>query len=501
MTFKFDRTMIDFVKQFPGTRWDSADRAWLIPEELEKDIYEFATSRGAAIQSHYHQREQRDPAPFDPRLHEFQRSAATRANAMGCQLAAFQTGLGKSGTAISAARMVDAGRILVITQRGVLGHWGVEVAKWWPDGVERFTVTNYEQLAKLEGEKFDYFILDEIQNVKNWQTARYKACDKLLKNNPDAIRFALSATPVDKPEETYALFSLLIPGIFGWWTKFRDRYCETSNDLINDRDITRVEGISKLHGEELRRRIEHYTVCASQLEHAHLLQPFSVRPLRISRQGDVESLGVGATALGDDVDWIESLKSERDVKLAAVLEWAKAQFLAGQRKLMIVTYRVELAEEIKRAIEPREDGLSVCLVTGATKNKDEVILNAANAEDGVLVASMKSIGVGVDCLKAFPKTLVVELHWSISLMKQLLGRFRRLGGLIPTEVDLMVVDGTMSAVIADRLVKKLSAVGTLFASDTTDTAIQQTLNPDVDDEEFLAELRAACAGEMKEDWE
>lgn len=488
--------MLTFLKQFPGTQWNGDKRCWLFPAELEEQVREKASKLALPIALEYR------PGPFaanvpeiDSRLHEFQKHAVARALRQGVHLLCFETGLGKSPTSIATARAADASRVLVVTQKAVLGQWRGFIQQWWSEGANRFEVVNFESLPKVAEQDFDVVIVDEVQNVKNYRSDRSKILTEILKRNPDAIRLVLSATPVDKPEEIFAIWNLLIPGVFGWWGKFRDRYCDVEVRLINDKEVTRVTGLKESTAEELRARIAYYTTSATKHDHRHLLQPFHVLCRRVDRGTSAIDLGNGpesAAALGSEDSWLNVLESEREIKIRQTLAWAFEQHTLGFKKLLIVTYRVDLAEEIFARLQ--EMGTALTLITGNTKFREEAILVAAAAPEGDCVASMKSIGVGTDALTTFPKVLIVEAHWSLSVMKQLLGRFQRLGGKIPTAAEFLVVKDSMGERIADGVVRKLSAVGMIFSPDATDTQITGALEQSTDDEEFLAELRNAMRG-------
>lgn len=311
-----------------------------------------------------------------------------------------------------------------------------------------------------DSKAFDAVILDEIQNVKNWKTDRYKNVKRILKELtiPDALIIGLSATPIDKPEEIYAIMELLRPGGFGWWPKFRDRYCLTETNVFGGREVTRVKGLNPAHQEELKARIHAFSSFASKCDFAHLLPAFTVRNRRV--------------------------KSGEKSELAK--EWVEEKVDAGEKKLCVVTYSVALAEKIARELN------TPFLVTGKVGERDDVIKQARKTPECILVASMKSIGVGID-LTEFPSALVTELYWSINVMKQLLGRFSRLSGKVPSAVDLLVMGGTADEMVASRLVRKIDAINMIMARGQTDQQITDALNEEEDEATFQQELRLAFA--------
>lgn len=69
---------------------------------------------------------------------------------------------GKTRAAIRVAEKSKAGRILVVTKKAAIDGWHSELEA--VNALKIYTVTNYEQVAKLE-EQFDFVIVDESHNI------------------------------------------------------------------------------------------------------------------------------------------------------------------------------------------------------------------------------------------------------------------------------------------------------------------------------------------------
>lgn len=470
--FKYHQGLIEAIKQYPGTKWNKENSCWVIPQCLQGKVLDDAHVRGIIPAFVYAEAFDVDISEINPILFkEYQQPAVLRALSQRRLLICFETGLGKAATAIETCRLDKAENILVVTQRGIVGAWEDEFKKWAPDIKALVTINSYSSFGH-DPEPYDAVIFDEIQNLKNWKTDRYKTAKDVLKfTTPNALVLGLSATPIDKPEEIHSVMEIIRPGAFGWWTKFRERYCETRTDVFGGREVTKVVGLKQETTEELRQRISCYAVFASKKEFAHLLPAFNVKQRRVPR--------------GDRVEY--------------TLDWLQEHDASAETKFAIITYNIELVSKIEEKVRKEYPDYAVYAVTGQTHNIDETIKKAIAADKCILVASMKSIGTGID-LTAFPNALVVQLYWSLNVMKQLLGRFSRLSGKLPSSVELLTIGGTPDEIVASAVVRKIGAVNALLASGQTDEKLVSALDEEDDEENLQAELRVAFSN-FEEEYE
>jgi len=163
--------------------------------------------------------------------------------APGCCLAD-DMGLGKTVQALALlGGRLDAGPILVVAPASVGFNWIREAATFLPAlrplvyrGPERaelldalapgdMLVTSWSLLARdaepLSAVRFGTVIFDEAQAAKNPDSARSAAARGLNA----AFRIGLTGTPVEnRPEDLWALFAMLAPGLLGSREAFRRRY-------------------------------------------------------------------------------------------------------------------------------------------------------------------------------------------------------------------------------------------------------------------------------------
>lgn len=97
-----------------------------------------------------------------------------------------------------------------------------------------------QKLTLLKDFEFDYIILDESQNIKNYTTMTAKSV-KVLKSKH---RLALSGTPIENNmTELWSLFDFLMPGFLGNIDYFKDFFM---NPIIKDGNLEKSELLKRL---------------------------------------------------------------------------------------------------------------------------------------------------------------------------------------------------------------------------------------------------------------
>lgn len=177
-------------------------------------------------------------APPGEELYDYQQDGARFLMAHRVALLGDEMGLGKSIQAIAALRLLvrrgEVNRALILCPKTLVFDWYYKLRRWAPDlrvvpveGPKRrrewywrcqvhVNLIGYETWREDLKEKltdpscFDLIMLDEIQRIKNPDTATHKAVARV-----DAPwRWGLSGTPLEnKVEELLAIFAYLKPGL------------------------------------------------------------------------------------------------------------------------------------------------------------------------------------------------------------------------------------------------------------------------------------------------
>jgi hypothetical protein len=119
-------------------------------------------------------------------------------------------GVGKTGTAILAARLIaeqrDVRTVLVVADRPAaitIPHWARSIAGFG-DGGLRWCVTTWDRLAKVSKLRFDVVIADEAHMVRHTTTQRWKhwkAVSGAARGKDAPFVLAATATPAHTPLE------------------------------------------------------------------------------------------------------------------------------------------------------------------------------------------------------------------------------------------------------------------------------------------------------------
>ncbi|HEV7763981.1 MAG TPA: DEAD/DEAH box helicase [Thermoanaerobaculia bacterium] len=124
-------------------------------------------------------------------------------------------GLGKTHQAIALIRAlthVDPSQaVLVVCPTSLIDHWREKLARYIP-GVE-VTLTTYglvrSRFEQFRGKRFDLVVLDEMQTIKNADTATHHA----LRGIDKRIAIGLTGTPIENHEgELKTLLDFVVPG-------------------------------------------------------------------------------------------------------------------------------------------------------------------------------------------------------------------------------------------------------------------------------------------------
>lgn len=163
---------------------------------------------------------------------------------------ALSPGLGKTLTAITAADVSKAQRILVVCPLSLIPTWKAEIYKWSGRDAEDchrsvpaafnlgWHITNYETVVTrrdaFRNLKFDLIIVDESIMVKNRNSLRSRAIQMLSRNTKKI--WLLSGSPVSKyADDLYMQLNIIEPGTFRSYWRFAGTYCFIEKTIWGDK--------------------------------------------------------------------------------------------------------------------------------------------------------------------------------------------------------------------------------------------------------------------------
>ena len=365
----------------------------------------------------------------DPKL--MQRLVAFRLNRDNQLLNLSGTGTGKTLSAIYAAQICGAKRILISCPNGVLSSWERAFNTAFPDAVihvkldgwqipeidsrTHVYMVNHERFQELYAERMlthcvgyapDMVVIDEIhqskRRTKDKSSQRRKLMNeylKIAKNiTPQLKILGMSATPVIN--NLYEGRSLL--------------------ELVNQETIQDVDEKIDLNS------------CMNLYQH-FVRSGIRMNPGSLSRT-DIIIEDINATELLPQV--IAATKSGTYHDVEQILVPAKINSLSkcierGRKTVVFITY-------IKSTLRPlaswlQQQGISHCVYTGNDKDAtsegfEDALDEFVRGNTEVLIASIKCVGTGVDGLQAVcDRAVFFQLPWTSTEFEQAIGRLDRDG--------------------------------------------------------------------------
>ena len=518
LDFAADPDIVSQVKRFPGAEWDRSENAYLFPEECLQFLS--APLRDTrSVTTHL-------IADFDERMFPFQKEAAAFALATHSALLSKEMGLGKTVDGIAVMKAVGAQCVLVVCPATVRTTWEDELAAWWPEHPAITIVDTGEKAKEVavspsgiiavsynllhhfsKTTDFDVIILDESSNIKSsdnkfsakgkftkktrvetFARAAYSVCTR----NPNARKLLLTGTPIDtEVKDLHNQLDCMHPGRWGDFWTFARAYCICEEGKY----APKVYGVNPERADELAARLKAVSFRKTKREVAHLLpksrsQVIRVKSkLRFNTRELSELLGSGNRKQHDLSNHVETCGS---AKHDVVLDIVKRARESGERNILIATHLKKSAERIAIMLENHGE---TCVVIDGTKQPNEKkrkdAIRGATATGAIVVATMHSIGIGINELAQYTTGVIAELYWRPLVIAQLIGRLNRLSSKLPSVWYIPVVEGSLDEPIASVLKRRLDDQEKVYEPGMSESALTDAF--DTADENWAAELSSALS--------
>ncbi len=382
----------------------------------------------------------------------------------------------------------DEGPTLVLAPTSVCPNWVRECGRFAPGltpviygaakdreallaqaGPGDVVIVSYGLMARdadrFAATRFATVVLDEAQAVKNPTAARARAARRL-----DAgFRLALTGTPVENHlGELWSLFSVVLPGLFGSYRRFRDRF------------VLPIErGQSWARREALARLVRPFVLRRTKAEVLTELPPrVDVEvPIRLSaperrlyeetRLAAVARIsGLVKARPGDEQNRFEILSAitrlrliachprlhdpRNDLpssKLARLMEIVDELTEAGHRALVFSQFTRHL-KLVREALDAK--GLDYLYLDGATApaKRGQLVEAFQRGRGTVFLVSLKAGGTGLN-LTAADHVIHLDPWWNPALEDQATDRAHRMGQKRSVTVLRLVARGTIEEAILE----------------------------------------------------
>ena len=470
-----------------------------VPDHLSVDREAMKAAQAAAVPS---------PPGLQATLRPYQRVGVDwmvrlAAWAPGCVLAD-DMGLGKTIQALSLLlHRRDQGPALVIAPTSVGPNWRREAQRFAPSlrarlyrgrnraallddlGAGAVLITSYElalrDASKLGEHTWATLVLDEAQAIKNPTAKRSIAIGSLERR----FCLALTGTPVEnRTAELWSLFRVVVPGLLGSSSAFRERYAvpiERHHDPTSQDRLHRLlqpfllRRLKREVAPELPPRLEHTVLVELSAEERSLYASArlaAVAELTGGEAGDEEARRFKILAalsrlrqlachprLDDPASPVASSKLARTLQLLT-------EAVEGGHQVLVFSQFTRHLALVRTALEAA--GLGVLQLDGSTPSaeRERRVDAFQNGSAPVFLISLKAGGTGLNLTAA---TVVVHLDpwWNPAAEDQATDRAHRIGQQAPVSVYRLVAEGTIEeSIVALHAEKRALAASLLMGTHT-----------------------------------
>ena len=389
---------------------------------------------------------------------------------------------------------------LVVAPTSLMGNWKREAQRFTPDlkvlllhGAQRkehfsqivdydIVLTTYSLVLRDKDvhlqQHYNYVILDESQNIKNARSKTSQIIFKLKSSH----RLCLTGTPMENHlGELWSLFHFLMPGFMGTQERFNRLF---RNPIEKQGDVDRQQQLHKRIKPFMLRRTKE--MVATELpEKTEMIRTIPIsgkqRDLyetvrlamdkkvqdEISKKGFARSQIMILDALLKlrqvccDPRLL-SLTAAQNVNVSAKLDMLMEmvpEMVEEGRKILIFSQFVKMLEIIEQELE--KEGIPYTLLTGSTRNRDEVIMNFQEGDIQVFLISLKAGGVGLN-LTAADTVIHYDPWWNPAVERQATDRAYRIGQDKPVFVYKLLTEETVEEKILQMQHNKQALADALY---------------------------------------
>ncbi len=439
--------------------------------------------------------------PYDDELYNFQTVGAKWLVDIKRGILADEPGLGKTITALAAADLAGAKKILVITLPGIVQQqWKAQAERWLKctavvaEGTQlqklaalrtdaRVKIISFHILAdrKQSGkgdqnvyhevlfhEKWDAVIIDEAHNLQNKDSKRAKNAARLRSD----YLFLLTGTPLwNRVQSCWNLLHLLAPKTYSSYWTFVRKYCKITwtpfGEKVGDLKPSMLEAIQKeLNPYMLRRTTQDVfsdlpEVVFTPMEYE--LTPDMYQVLREMKKKHVTYGGrdkhytdsaTVLTHMRKLCSYPASIGYDFDTPKTQIIIDTVREHLEAGRQILIFTWFRTYCEYLSNTLAEEFTG-QVDYINGDVKPqaRESIVSRMKSGKIKVLVATLPTLGVGVD-LYMVDVAIFAEADWTPAMIEQGWRRVYRIGSKSTRFVYFPFARNTIEARIHAVFTKK-----------------------------------------------
>ena len=427
---------------------------------------------------------------MDPQLYPHQISGVNFLSSRRRALLADEQGLGKTATAICAAKAVGARRVLVVCPTVVVANWMQEFRTWGShSSVQRVTkgmdtklvgdvvIIPHSLIAKptltnaLRRTKWDVVIVDEAHAFRTPTAQRTRAMfghgsiPGLFYDVPHV--WYLTGTPLmNNPSDLWTLVRECNP--LGIWLPTLDRpmnhreflttFCTTRPNPFAQGQLI-VTGVK--NADRLKAILAEFTLRRMKQDHLDL-------PPKIWEQVALES-AISPTAPAVDITDLDALRADAtfaeyrracgSLKASLAVEYLK-QELESEPKIVVAAWHRDALDILGLGLE--EAKIPYRRIDGSTPTMDRGIAvhEFQHASPKVMLCQIQAAGVGIT-LTAARRVVFVEQSWLPGDNAQMADRCHRIGQTGVVVSTVLTLRGTADAEVGAALMRRTAMIAAL----------------------------------------
>ena len=394
-------------------------------------------------------------------------------------------GLGKTHQAMALIAAMRGQKTLVVCPTSLIDHWKEKLARYVPEG--NVTLTTYglvrSRFEQFRGQYFDLMVLDEMQTIKNADTATHHA----LRGIEKRIAVGLTGTPIENHErELKALLDFVVPGYLPKHVDDRVTLQRLVRPFVLRR--TKAQVLTQLPPKIVDKRYCELT--SEQRALYRRVLESRARPLRAQlRAGAIVSYvhvfaalnylkqicNHPASAGGGFGADVSSGKWEAFTELLD-------ECLNSGLKVVVFSQYLPMLDLIEKHLEVHDVGYAS--IRGGTRERGEQISRFRDdAGCRVFTASLRAGGLGIDLTSA-SVVIHYDRWWNQAREDQATDRVHRLGQNKGVQVIKLIARNTIEEKI-DALIESKAQLATDVIRPDDPSLVKQFTREELDD--LLAE--------------
>lgn len=324
-----------------------------------------------------------------------------------------EAGCGKTIAAICWLKLRPQMKALVIAPLGIQLKWREELKEWGANA----DVVSTDAIKKIELKNYGALVIDECQNVNSalfdkTRSQRATVIYNYIREHPKAHIFLASATPIrSKPENLHTLACYL--GIYWPINHFREEFMHLTDRFgrfhYEPNSDWRIAIREKLES------IAHIVLmsdCADVPVHEH-----EIIQIKWTHNQEVQ---LKQEYMEPAREWHMRHRIEQGGEKFKELQ----KIMDGNRKVVVVCYYLTQIEDYADRIG---NDRQVFILTGATKNQGQVVKDANESDDCILIIQA-GLGAGFD-LDRFSVMVFASMSFAFVHLVQMQARINRIHNL------------------------------------------------------------------------